>query len=54
MAEPADAMVWFFHSMVASGLPPFEHSRRHNLPTRPKEAKGGWGVNPGVNPGGKR
>lgn len=54
MAELADAMLWFFHSMLASGLPPFEYSRRHNLPTRPKEAKGGWGVNPGVNPGGKR
>lgn len=46
--EMADAMMWFFHSMLAPGLALFDRSRHHNLPTRPREAKEGWGVNPGV------
>ncbi|MGD9868150.1 MAG: alpha/beta fold hydrolase [Hyphomicrobiales bacterium] len=46
--ELADAMMWFFHSMLAPGLPIFERSRAHGLPTRPaRKLPGGWGVNPG-------
>ena len=38
---------WFFHSMLASGLPLFERSRHYGLPTRPVRPLEGWGVNPG-------
>lgn len=46
--ELSNAMLWFFHSMLAPGLSLFDRSRVHGLPTRPKHAKGGWGVNPGI------
>lgn len=45
--EVTNAMMWFFHSMLASGLPIFERSRHYDLPTRPAKPLEGWGVNPG-------
>jgi len=42
-----DAMMWFFHSMLAPGLPVFERSRHHGVITRPARPLEGWGVNPG-------
>ena len=46
--EVTDAMMWFFHSMLAAGLPLFDRSRHHGLPTRPVREAEGWGVNPGM------
>ena len=45
--DVSNAMMWFLHSMLASGLPLFERSRHYNLPTRPAKPLEGWGVNPG-------
>lgn len=39
-------MMWIFHSMLAPGLPIFERSRAHGLPTRPAKKAEGC-VNPG-------
>ncbi len=49
--EVAQAMLWFFHSMLAPGLPIFERSRVHGLPTRPARPYASWGVNPGMKDG---
>lgn len=46
--ELANAMMWFFHSMLAPGLPLFDRSRAHGLPARPVKERDGWGVNPGM------
>jgi len=46
--DVTNAMLWFFHSMLAPGLPIFERSRHYGLPTRPQRAPEGWGVNPGA------
>lgn len=46
--ELADAMMWFFHSMLAPGLPIFDRSRHYGLPTRPVKERKGQGVNPGM------
>ena len=46
--DVANAMMWFFHSMLGSGLPIFERSRHYGLPTRPVGEAEGWGVNPGM------
>ncbi len=46
--DVSNAMVWFFHAMLASGLPIFERSRHHGLPTKPAQVSEGWGVNPGM------
>lgn len=46
--ELANAMMWFFHSMLAPGLPIFERSRHYGLPTRPVKERESWGVNPGM------
>lgn len=46
--EVANAMMWFFHSMLAPGLPLFDRSRHYGLPTRPVRDVEGWGVNPGM------
>lgn len=46
--EVANAMMWFFHSMLAPGLPLFDRSRFYGLPTRPAKPREGWGVNPGA------
>ena len=49
--QPTDvtnAMMWFFHSMLGSGLPIFERSRYFGLPTKPVGEVENWGVNPGV------
>ena len=46
--EVSNAMNWFFHSMLASGLPIFERSRHYGLPTRPTRELEAWGCNPGV------
>jgi hypothetical protein len=45
--QVTNAMMWFFHSMLASGLPIFERSRHHGVITRPAKPLEGWGVNPG-------
>ena len=46
--EVGNAMNWFFHSMLASGLPIFERSRHYKLPTKPIGQGEKWGVNPGI------
>lgn len=45
--EVTDAMMWFFHSMLAANSPLFERSRHYGLPTKPLKSYGSWGVNPG-------
>ncbi|GIX28249.1 MAG: hypothetical protein KatS3mg123_2130 [Burkholderiales bacterium] len=45
-AEMANAMMWFYHSMLAPGVPLFDRSRHYGLPTRPARPVEGWGVNP--------
>ena len=47
-AEVTNAMMWFLHSMLASGLPLFDRSRHHGLPTKPVHDVESWGVNPGI------
>ena len=39
------ALMWFYNSMLGSGLPIFERSRHFGLPTRPAKERAGWGVN---------
>ena len=46
--EVTNAINWFFHSMLASGLKIFERSRHYDLPTRPIRQTKNWGVNPGI------
>lgn len=46
--DVSNAMNWFFHSMLASGLPIFERTRHYGLPTRPVGEVESWGVNPGI------
>jgi pimeloyl-ACP methyl ester carboxylesterase len=46
--DVSNAMLWFFHAMLAAGLPIFARSRHHGLPTRPIRDVEGWGVNPGM------
>lgn len=43
--ELGQAMMFFFHAMLAPGLPLFERTRHHMLPTRPLKSIPGWGVN---------
>ena len=43
--ELAQAMMFFYHAMLAPGLPLFERSRHYNLPTMPSRPLAGWGVN---------
>jgi hypothetical protein len=44
--EMTQALMWFFNSMLGSGLPIFERSRHYGLPTRPvKPLPETWGVN---------
>lgn len=45
--QVTNAMMWFFHSMLAPGLPIFDRSRHHGVITRPAKPLEGWGVNPG-------
>ena len=33
--EMTQALMWFFNSMLASGLPLFDRSRHYGLPTKP-------------------
>lgn len=44
--ETTDALMWFFHSMLAPGVRLFDRSRFHGLPTRAVRTVEGWGVNP--------
>jgi pimeloyl-ACP methyl ester carboxylesterase len=46
--DVTDAMMWFLHSMLGSGLPIFERSRFYDLPTKPTYEMEAWGCNPGV------
>lgn len=44
--EMNQALMWFFNSMLGSGLPLFERSRHYGLPTRPvNPLPESWGVN---------
>lgn len=43
--EMTQALMWFFNSMLAPGVPLFERSRHYGLPTRPAKSMAGWGVN---------
>ena len=44
--EMTDAMMWFYNSMLAPGLPIFDRSRHYGLPTRPvNPLPESWGVN---------
>ena len=44
--QTTNAMVWFFNSMLGSGLSLFDISRRYNLPTKPvSQPKIQFGVN---------
>lgn len=44
-AELAQAMMFFYHAMLAPGLPLFDRSRHYDLPTRPAKPRESWGVN---------
>jgi hypothetical protein len=45
-AQTANAMMWFYNSMLGSGLPIFNISRSYDLPTKPvAEADNSFGVN---------
>ena len=42
----SNAIMWFFNSMLGSGLPIFDISKRYNLPTKPvHKPKANFGVN---------
>lgn len=43
--EMAQAVMYFFHSMLAPGLPLFDRSRHYQLPTAPTKPMPAWGVN---------
>jgi pimeloyl-ACP methyl ester carboxylesterase len=44
--EMTQAMMWFYHSMLGSGLQLFDRSRHYGLPTKPvKPLAESWGVN---------
>ena len=43
--ELAQAMMYFYHSMLAPGLPFFDRSRHYDLPVRPAKPREQWGVN---------
>ena len=44
-SEMTQALMWFFNSMLAPGVPLFELSREHGLPVRPAKPRASWGVN---------
>lgn len=43
--ELTNAMMWFYNSMLGSGVPLFNRSRHYGLPTMPVKPRAGWGVN---------
>jgi pimeloyl-ACP methyl ester carboxylesterase len=44
--EMTQAMMWFFNSMLGSGVSLFDRSRHHGLPTKPvRPLEMAWGVN---------
>ena len=43
--QMTDVMMWFYHSMLGSGLSLFDRSRHYGLPTIPAQPRAGWGVN---------
>jgi pimeloyl-ACP methyl ester carboxylesterase len=44
--QTTNAMMWFFNSMLGSGLPIFSISKKYNLPTKPvSEPDNSFGVN---------
>ena len=48
--ETANALMWFFNSMLGSGLPIFHRSKAYGLPTKPvAPPANNFGVNHGVN-----
>ena len=44
-AEMANAMMWFYNSMLGEGVPLFDRSRYYGLPTMPVRPMAAWGVN---------
>ena len=46
--DVTNGMMWFLHSMLASGLPLFNRTRHYDLPTRPYHEVESWGVNAGI------
>ena len=42
----AEAMMFFFHAMLAPGCRLFDRSRHYGLPIMPARPLAGWGVNP--------
>jgi pimeloyl-ACP methyl ester carboxylesterase len=46
--DVTNGMMWFLHSMLASGLPLFDRTRHYDLPTRPNHEVESWGVNAGI------
>ncbi len=49
--EMTQAMMWFYNAMLGAGLPLFERSRHHGLPTRPVRPIDAPGVNVFAKPG---
>jgi hypothetical protein len=43
--DMAMAAMCFFNSVLSSGLPLFDRSRHHGLPTKPAAGRDAWGVN---------
>lgn len=43
--EMTQALMFFFNSMLAPGVPLFDLSREHGLPVRPVKPRAAWGVN---------
>ena len=43
--EMTQALMFFFNSMLAPGVPLFNLSREHGLPVRPVKPRAAWGVN---------
>jgi pimeloyl-ACP methyl ester carboxylesterase len=43
--EMSRALMCFFNSVLSAGLPLFDRSRAHGLPTKPAKLRDAWGVN---------
>ena len=43
--EMTQALMFFFNSMLAPGVPLFDLSRQQGLPVRPVKPRAAWGVN---------
>ncbi|MCH9670707.1 MAG: alpha/beta hydrolase [Gammaproteobacteria bacterium] len=43
--QMTQALMWFYNSMLGSGVKLFDRSRHYGLPTMPVKSREGWGVN---------